>query len=60
MLPENKNVTLIPTNAIANGHIVINRNKKEQKIKVQIGISDEEKTEILSPELFETDEILIP
>ncbi len=55
-----QDVTLIPTNAIANGHIVINRNKKEQKIKVQIGISDEEKTEILSPELFETDEILIP
>lgn len=55
-----QNVTLIPTKAIANGHIVIERENKKQKIKVQIGIADEEKTEILSPELFPSDEILIP
>ncbi len=53
-------VTLIPTKAIANGHVVIKRDNKKHKIKVQIGISDEEKSEILSPELFPTDEILIP
>lgn len=55
-----KAVTLIPTKAIANGHVVIKRDNKKHKIKVQIGISDEEKSEILSPELFPTDEILIP
>lgn len=55
-----QNVTLIPTKTIANGHIVIKRNNKKHKIKVEIGITDEEKTEIISPELFETDEILIP
>lgn len=57
---KKQNVTLIPTKAIANGHVVIKRNNKEQKIRVQIGITDEEKTEILEPELFETDEILMP
>lgn len=55
-----QNVTLIPTKAIANGHIVIKRDNKKQKIKVQIGIADEEKTEILSPELSSSDEIIIP
>ena len=55
-----QNVTLVPTNAIANGHLVIKRNSKKQKMKVQIGIADEDKTEILSPELLATDEILIP
>jgi multidrug efflux pump subunit AcrA (membrane-fusion protein) len=55
-----QNVTLIPTNAIANGHIVVKRNNQKLKLKVQIGIADEEKTEIISPELFSSDEILIP
>ncbi len=54
------NVTLIPTKAIANGHIVVKRNHKKHKLKVGIGIADEEKTEILSPELSTSDEITIP
>lgn len=55
-----EDATLVPTNAIANGHLVIKREKKKHKLKVEIGISDEEKTEILSPKLLPTDEILIP
>lgn len=51
---------LVPTKAIANGHLVIRRDGKKQKIKVQIGLADEERTEILSPELFLNDEVIIP
>lgn len=54
------NATLVPSNAIANGNLVIKRDNKKHKLKVSIGISDEDKTEILSPELLESDEILIP
>jgi macrolide-specific efflux system membrane fusion protein len=55
-----QNVTLIPTKAIANGSVAIKRDNKKQKLKVQIGIADEQKTEIISPELFASDEIFIP
>jgi len=55
-----QNVILVPSRAIANGHIVIQRNTKRKKIKVQIGLADEEKTEIISPELFTSDEIIYP
>ncbi len=55
-----QNVLLIPTKAIANGHILIKRNDKKQKLKVQMGLADEEKTEILSPELSPSDEIILP
>lgn len=55
-----QNVLLIPTKAIANGHVLIKRNDKKQKLKVQMGLADETKTEILSPELSPSDEIILP
>jgi hypothetical protein len=55
-----KDVTLIPVNAIANGHIVILRNKKKQKLMVQLGLVDQEKAEVLSPALSLDDEIVLP
>jgi membrane fusion protein, macrolide-specific efflux system len=51
---------LIPTLAIANGHITISRQGKKMKIPVEVGLVDLDRAEILSPELFETDEILLP
>ena len=51
---------LVPTKAIANGHILIKRKDKKEKLRVQIGLADDEKTEILSPDLFLTDEIILP
>jgi membrane fusion protein, macrolide-specific efflux system len=55
-----QNVLLIPTKAIANGHILIKRNDKKQKVKIQVGLTDEEKSEILNPELSPSDEIILP
>lgn len=55
-----QDVLLIPVKAIANGHIVILRNKKKKKISVNIGLIDQEKAEILSPELSLDDEIILP
>jgi macrolide-specific efflux system membrane fusion protein len=57
---KKEQTTLVPTKAIANGHIVIKRGKRSKKIKLQIGLEDEEKSEVLSPELLETDEIILP
>ncbi|MBP9682274.1 MAG: HlyD family efflux transporter periplasmic adaptor subunit [Bacteriovorax sp.] len=52
--------TLIPTKAISNGYIVVLKNKKPTKIKIEMGISDSENAEILSPELSVEDEIIVP
>lgn len=54
------NVILIPVKAISNGNIVIKRNNKKQKISVQVGLIDQEKAEIISPELKPEDEIILP
>jgi macrolide-specific efflux system membrane fusion protein len=55
-----KDALLIPVKAIANGHIVVIRNKKKEKLLVQVGLIDQEKAEILSPELSLEDEIILP
>lgn len=55
-----KDVTLIPIKAVANGHILIKRNNKKEKIAVQLGLLDQEKAEIVSPELSTSDEIILP
>jgi membrane fusion protein, macrolide-specific efflux system len=54
------NVLLIPISAIANGHILIKRNNKKEKVSVQLGLLDQEKAEVLSPKLNLTDEIILP
>lgn len=51
---------LIPTKAISNGYIVLLKNKKREKVKVDVGISDSANSEILSPALTENDTILLP
>lgn len=55
-----ENALLVPTRSISNGHIVIRRDGKKEKLKVEIGLSDDEKTEILFPELSVKDEIILP
>ncbi len=55
-----KNALLIPAVAIANGHITLIRSGKKTKIPVQVGLVDLDRAEILSPELSESDEILLP
>lgn len=57
---KKENAVLIPTKAISNGFIVLLKNKKKEKIKVDIGISDSESAEIISPVLTESDSILLP
>lgn len=52
--------TLLPLNAISNGHILIKKNDKTQKVPVVVGVSDSEFVEILSPELSLTDEVFLP
>jgi multidrug efflux pump subunit AcrA (membrane-fusion protein) len=50
---------LVPVGAISNGSLTLLRNGKKEKVKVEIGISDSEFAEILSPELSADDEILM-
>lgn len=50
----------ISNKAISNGYIILKKNGKSEKTKVEIGISDVESSEIISPLLNENDEIVIP
>jgi macrolide-specific efflux system membrane fusion protein len=59
-IDRKKNALLVPTPAIINGNIVIKRQGTKMKLPVQIGLSDLEKTEILSPQLELDDEIILP
>lgn len=53
-------VTLIPTKAVTKGHIIVLRNNKKEKMAVKLGLIDNEKVEVLSPELSIKDEIILP
>ena len=53
-------VILIPVKAVANGHIVIKRKNKKEKVAVQLGLVDQENAEILSPIISTDDEIILP
>lgn len=53
------NALLVPVGAISNGSITLLKDGKKEKVKVEIGISDSEFAEILSPTLKADDEILM-
>ncbi len=53
-------VTLVPINAVVNGHLKIKRDGKKIKIPVNVGLVDTEKVEIISPQLLLEDEIILP
>lgn len=59
-IDRKKNATLIPIAAISNGYIILKRNQKKLKLPVQVGLMDLELAEIISPELFPEDEIILP
>ena len=51
---------LVPTKAIANGHITILRQGKKERLPVKLGLVDLERAELLEPVLTITDEIVLP
>lgn len=51
---------LLPLVAISNNHILIKKEKGVEKIAVQVGVTDAEFAEVLSPALSLNDEILLP
>jgi macrolide-specific efflux system membrane fusion protein len=57
---KKNNVTLVPTRAIVNGHIIFKRDGRKNKVPVEVGLIDLDNAEILSPELKPTDEIILP
>jgi membrane fusion protein, macrolide-specific efflux system len=55
-----KEALLVPTKAIANGHIVLLREGKKQRLPVKLGLVDLERAELLEPVLTTKDEIVMP
>ena len=51
---------LLPMAAVTNGHILIKKGSKTEKIPVVTGVSDSEYVEILSPLLSSEDEVYLP
>jgi len=59
-IARKNSAVLIPSRAISNGHILIAKNGKIERVPVQVGLSDLEKAEILEPALSLNDEIYLP
>ena len=57
---KKKDVTLVPTRAIVNGHIIFKRDGKKNKLPVELGLVDLENVEVVTPELKLSDEIILP
>lgn len=57
---KKKDVILVPTRSIVNGHIILKRDGKKIKLPVEVGLIDLESAEILSPDLKLSDEIIMP
>lgn len=58
-IARKKDALLVPTRAIVNGSITIKRNGKKMKFPVDVGLTDLEQTEILSPKLELDDELIL-
>jgi macrolide-specific efflux system membrane fusion protein len=54
------NAWLVPTKAIANGHLTMRRDGKKQRVPAKLGLVDLERAEVLEPALRADDEILLP
>jgi multidrug efflux pump subunit AcrA (membrane-fusion protein) len=50
---------LVPVRAINSGHVLVQRGARKEKIKVDIGISDDEWAEVLGSDLKKGEEVLI-
>ena len=56
---QKEHALLVPVRAINSGHLLVRRGSKKVKVKVDIGISDNEWAEVLSSDLRKNEEILI-
>jgi len=52
--------TLLPAKALSNGHILLRRGGKKERVAVQVGMSDSDRVEVLEPALSVQDEIVMP
>ncbi len=59
-IDRKKNAMLVPVSALGNGNLIIKRKGKKIKLPAQVGLMDAEKAEIMSPQLFLEDEIILP
>lgn len=59
-ISKKENAVTIPSKAVSNGFIILNKNGSKIKTKVEVGITDAENVEIISPNLKATDEIILP
>lgn len=56
---QKEKALLVPVRAISSGHVLVQRGSQKEKIKVDIGISDDEWAEVLDSTLKKGDEVLI-
>jgi len=54
-----ENALLIPVRAIQMGVVLIERNGRQQKVDVKVGIMDQEWAEVISNTILSTDKILV-
>lgn len=52
-------VLLVPVRAISSGHVLVKRQSGREKVKVEIGISDDEWAEVLGSNLQKDEDVLI-
>lgn len=56
---QKDDVLLVPVRSISSGHVLVKRNSGREKVKVDIGISDDEWAEVLGSNLQKDEEVLI-
>lgn len=54
-----EDVLLVPVRAISSGHVLVKRSTGREKVRVDIGISDDEWAEVLGSNLQKDEEVLI-
>lgn len=59
-ISRKESAIIVPTKAITNGYLTIKKKGKTQKIKVNVGLKDEDRTEVINPHLSEEDEVILP
>ncbi len=59
-ISKKERAVTVPSNAVSNGYIILNKNGSKIKTKVEMGIADIENVEIISPILSVEDEIILP
>lgn len=55
-----ENVLLVPVAALNNGQITIKRNGRKQKLSLKVGLIDGEWAEVLTGDIQESDDVILP